>query len=155
MKKHIVLALLAIFIFIVSCDSYKYEINTAVVISKVTIEDPEDCIVGLEYKLGPMLILDEIEVTPVQLKYISRNKINQLDIKIKYADFDSADNGFYYYLDGCRFGVEETEPTELKDLINYSDKIPGFVWLVRDNKKIERVLDSSETKTGSNELREL
>jgi len=155
LKKHIVLALLAIFIFIVSCDSYKYEINTAVVISKVTIEDPEDCIVGLEYKLGPMLILDEIEVTPVQLKYISRNKINQLDIKIKYADFDSADNGFYYYLDGCRFGEEETEPTELKDLINYSDKIPGFVWLVRDNKKIERVLDSSETKTGSNELREL
>jgi len=142
----LVFILIGIFIiaFITGCDTTKYEIKTKV-IPIYTVEDVEDCIVSLEYKLGPLLILDEVEVTPIQIRYILKNKVKSLDLKVKYADFDSASNGFYYYLGGCRFGEDETEPTDLKSLVDYSDKIPGFTWLVKESKEVKSISESSSS----------
>lgn len=149
----LLLLLIGIFtiVFITSCDSIKYEINTEIYPSYILpqdIEDEDDVIIGLEYRLGPVLILDEIEVTPVQFRYIRKKSKNQkLKVRIIYADFSSSESGFYYYLEGVRFGKEETEPVDFKELSQHSDNIPGFVWFIKDSKKVEDEPSSSSFRT--------
>lgn len=145
MQRITVLFLLVASLVTIGCgDSYKYEIKTKID-PVYTIVDDEENIIGLEYKLGPFLILDEVEITPIQFRYIANHASKNLDLHVQYADFTGSNNGFYYYLEGSRFGEDETEPTELKDLIKYSDKIPGFVWLIKNEKEVESVNDASES----------
>ena len=157
MKKVAVLFLLVFSFVIIGCDSNKYEIKTKID-PKYTIEanKDENKVIGLEYKLGPLLILDEVEITPMQFRYITNHPDLDLEVCVIYGDFSNSENGFYYYLKGIRFGEDETEPTELSDLMNYSDQIPGFVWFVKDNKEIKSVSNtSSDTSNSASGLRKL
>ncbi len=147
-KTNLFLFFLGIFviIFITGCDSIKYEINTEITPSYIlpqNIEDEDKIILGLEYKLGPVLILDEIEITPLQLRYIKKSKNQKLKVRVIYADSSRRENGFYYYLENSRFGKRETEPVNFKELSEYNDQIPGFVWYIKDNKKVQELSNSS------------
>ena len=92
----------------------------------------------------------------MQFRYITNHPDLDLELCITYGDFSNSENGFYCYLEGIRFGEDETEPTELSDLMKYSDQIPGFVWLIKDNKEIKSVSNtSSDTSNSASGLRKL
>jgi len=143
-------------ISLTGCDSIKYEINTEIYPSYILpeiIEDEDEIVVGLEYKLGPVLILDEITVMPLQLRYIKKSINQKLKLRVIYADFSGSEDGFYYYLEGSRFGEDETEPVDFEELSEYSDQIPGFIWFIKDSKKVQDISDSTKSPSSALKLK--
>jgi len=129
-----ILSILISFLFIAACDCNKYEINTKIrpKILATTITS-----ISIEYKLGPYLILDDLDKLKVAQKlYLDKHKDNiELDLQVKYGDFNSRSNGFYYSIEGTL--LKTTEPVKFEMLMKQSDQIPGFKWLVKDNKTIK------------------
>lgn len=121
-------------VLLTSCDCNKYEINTTIK-PKVLAKSTNN--LSIEYNLGPYLILDDLENIKIAQKlYIDNNKKDlELELKVLYADVNHNENGFYYYLAGNE--LAETHPVELENLMKYSDEIPGFTWLIKDNLIVE------------------
>jgi len=128
----------ALFVFISlilsGCDCNKYEINTTIK-PKVLAKSTNN--ISIEYKLGPCLILDDLEDIKVAQKlYIDNNKEDlELDLYVLYADVNHRENSFYYSLVGNE--LTQTEPVDLEKLIKHSEEIPGFKWLIKDNAQIK------------------
>lgn len=142
-------ALLSIFIglFIVSllmsCSQYKYESRSNEITPEIEFSKTDEII--LEYKLGPLLIIDEVELESTKLNRLLKQKGVILELDIIYDDATESNyNGFIYYLKGNRLNKKPTHPVDMKSLMRYEDKIPGFKWLIKDYDEVEEEVQSED-----------
>lgn len=143
--RSIIMFLMLITTFLlVGCTNTQFEVNYKINPTITVINDNYNK-VSLEYNLGPLLILDVIEVNnKAQLVYLKKHlEILTLDLVIEYNEWTS--DGFTYYLKGNKLNKKSTYPIEIKELIPYDNKIPGFVWLIKDGKKVKSLAKGGGT----------
>jgi hypothetical protein len=142
------------------CTQNKYEFSNKIY-PKITLMDDEN--ISLEYKLGPLLIFDEIEISKAQMNYLKRlekeNKSDELDMEliVYYDDCGCGDNGFVYYMSGNRLNETATTPIDMDRLVKYEDQLGGFIWKVKDGNEIKDIKErqspeSSNAKPGLKKL---
>lgn len=135
-------------LLLIGCATNQFEISNKITPIISILDDGDDDEVSLEYNLGPLLILDVIEVNnKAQLVYLKKHsEILTLDLVIEYSDGFDGSAGFAYYLKGNKINKSNTVPIELNELMAYDDKISGFVWIIKDSKEV----NSLSKKEGTN-----
>ena len=107
----------------------------------------------MEYKLGNILVLDELnDLNVAQSMYIINNKDTlELQLIIKYEDSCPCFTEFEYYLGGNKIEVNKNV-VEAKVLMENYHKISNFIWIVKDGKKMSNQLPASTAINGKGKL---
>ncbi len=123
--------LLGCMIFVLSCTNSQWEINTKIKPKILALTSDS---VSIEYRLGPLLILDDLtNLEPSQVIYMSKMKEFELGLFVSYRD--GTDNASDYERFTYMLGVTvlaRTRPVVFEILERNSDKIDGFEWKVKD-----------------------
>jgi len=117
------------------CTSYKYEISNTIQ-PKIKFLDTDE--IALEYSLGPITVIDNIELENTKFNRFLKEDGIVLDLAIFYDDCDcSSEQGFIYYFRGNRLNKKATKPLDLKAVMRYSKEIPGFKWFVYNGEELK------------------
>lgn len=126
---------LTLFIFIsfifIGCNDNEWQIRQNI---KPEILKQNDNVLSVKYKLGPLLVLDDITFpNTAQAIYFVENKDKfELQLVVMYEDILTAGNGFYYYFANTKVG-NATNPIDLKNLQELELEIDGFEWIIKDS----------------------
>jgi hypothetical protein len=148
--KKILMLIIAASLFVVSgCTENKFEISNKI---HPTILDFGGNI-AMEYKLGNILVLDELnDLNVAQTMYFVNNKDTiELQLIIKYEDSCPCFTEFEYYLGGNKIEVNR-DVVEAKVLMENYDNISNFIWFIKDGKEILNQLPASTAINGKGKL---
>ena len=145
--KRILLVAISLLLF-GGCMSNEFEIENRIFPKVLGVDGDE---VSLEYMLGKMLILDTISVTnTAEAIYIQQHAEDlNLRLKIFYDDGDplcGCSPKFHYYL-GMKRIARTANVISAKELMANYQNIPNFVWLMKDDKTINRTPEPNKLKS--------
>ena len=126
------------------CVHDQFQINTKIHPKFSVLDNGK---ISVEYKLGNILVVDELSVKDSIKNYIISNKPADLNLMIKSADTTFVTYSiFTYYLDQKEIG-SNSDVVPLEILKKNYDSIPNFVWIVRNgNKRTTKVLEQNNEK---------
>lgn len=124
----------------------EYEINVKI---KPKILGFTSNTLSIEYKLGNLLILDDLtDLNPSHVLYIDQNKNIELKLKIHYqvmSDDFSTDAYFRYSIGETV--IATTNPKVFKNLMDHADEIEGFKWKIKHGVKVSDQSPKSDTES--------
>jgi len=148
--KRILMLIIAVSLLVISgCTENKFEISNK--IHPIILDSGGN--IAMEYKLGNILVLDELnDLNVAQSMYIINNKDTlELQLIIKYEDSCPCFTEFEYYLGGNKIEVNKNV-VEAKVLMENYHKISNFIWIVKDGKKMSNQLPASTAINGKGKL---
>lgn len=150
MKKWVVLFL---FLLLGCSSANHFEINTE--IKPTVFLEQETHTMALEYKLGDLLILDQLKYMDIsKYAYIERNSENlKLHLNVEYKSTSGCCMRFRYNLGAVELGYS-TNPVKAEVLMDHSSMIPGFVWYIRNKKLVNQksLVDEMQEQTKKDDL---
>ncbi len=143
----LLLSLVFTMILLTGCSDNKWEIRQTV---KPEVLNQLADTIAIKYNLGPFIILDDIKLkNSAQAIYIFKTKdVFELDVIVKWSDHWANNTGFHYYFNESKIGGNyPSRPIDLSILQKAELDIPGFKWLVKDDKKVEESVEISEKES--------
>lgn len=94
----------------------------------------------MEYKLGPLYVLDSLQGISEIDAFFFENKKNQFQrvkIEMTIDDLGLSNEGIYYTFDGKTYVGAKNERPSMKSLLENRLDIPGIKWTIYKEEKFE------------------
>jgi len=135
--------------FIMSCDSNKFSLETEVIPDIESVETASGKVIAVQYKLGNLIILDTLSgLNAAEILYLTekRDKTEAIHLKINAGDVSKVH--FYYTIGSIS---KKTKPVNFDILLKNVDSFPNVVWEYKDNKYVAESEEKEKIKVKKTE----